>query len=175
MTESCSECGFSWACSGDEVVAALRSFPRRFGAPLSRFLGGEDGGALLRARPEPAVWSAIEYAAHTRDGIGFYADRIRRVLDEDQPQLEPFDADALCEERRYRDEDPEAVSAGLAEVTTRLADLLEGLDDAQWERDGIGIDGGDRTVLTLARRAAHEGHHHLLDVGRALRHAREQL
>jgi hypothetical protein len=32
------------------------------------------------------VWSALEYAAHMRDVIAFYRDRINRVLREDRPQ-----------------------------------------------------------------------------------------
>ena len=49
---------------------------------------------MLRTRPEPTVWSALEYAAHTRDAFTFYAERIERVLNEDRPQLTPFDFDA---------------------------------------------------------------------------------
>jgi len=39
---------------------------------------------------------------------------------------------------------------------------------------GIGSDGDERTVHELAGRLVHEGHHHLLDVGRSLRAVREQ-
>jgi hypothetical protein len=42
------------------------------------------------------------------------------------------------------------------------------LDTDQWARVAIGSDGDERTVLTLARRAAHEAHHHALDIRRVL-------
>ena len=44
----------------------------------------------MRARPDPDTWSALEYAAHLRDALRFYEDRIRRTLSEDRPQLEPY-------------------------------------------------------------------------------------
>ncbi|MBV8160394.1 MAG: hypothetical protein JO265_05670, partial [Acidimicrobiia bacterium] len=62
--ERCDECGFVYAeVSPDDAVLRLRSLGRRYRAPLTRFLAGEDGDAILRRRPEPGVWSALEYAA----------------------------------------------------------------------------------------------------------------
>jgi len=159
--------------SAADTVEAIRSFPSRYERPLTRFLAGENGAALIRTRPEPSVWSALEYTAHARDAMGFYADRVRRVVTEDRPQLEVFGFEAACEERRYAEEDPTETAAGLSRAADDLAELLGGLEEEQWSRIGIGSEGDDRTVLDLARRAAHEGHHHLLDVGRVLRRARE--
>jgi hypothetical protein len=169
----CTECGYDW--DDDAPAEALRKYADRFPRPLSRFLKDEDPDVMLRTRPEPGVWSALEYAAHTRDAFTFYSERIARVLTEDRPQLTPFDVDAAAEERGYNDEDPEAVSVGLAAVARELADRLDGLDPAQWDRIGLGSAGDERTVRYLARSAAHEGHHHMLDVGRVLRHVRQTL
>jgi hypothetical protein len=171
----CEECGFDWEVTPADAIAGLRAAAERFPRPLSRFLSNEDPDVILRTRPEPAVWSALEYAAHTRDAFAFYDDRITRVLSEDHPQLVRADFDILCEERHYIDEDPATVAEGLAGVGRALADRLDALDDAQWERVGIGVDGDTRTVLVLARRAAHEAAHHLLDMGRVLRHVRQAL
>jgi len=168
----CAECGFDWeGTQAVDLVDELRVLPDRYRMPLTRFLPGEDA-ALLRSRPEPAVWSALEYAAHTADALDFYAGRIARVLDEDRPELTAFDFDAACAQRRYNERSADEVLDGLAGSAARLADLLEVIDAAAWDRVGIGSDGGDRSVLLLARRAVHEGHHHLLDVGRVLRHVR---
>ena len=168
----CEECGFDWECAGTEAAAEVRGAGKRFVAPLTRFLPGEDGDGLVRTRPEPTVWSALEYAVHMRDALDFYAQRISRVLTEDRPQMHAVGFDAACEERRYNEEDVARVVAQMSQVSTHLADLLDTLDDASWARIGIGSDGDERTVLTLARRAAHECHHHLLDVGRGLRRVR---
>ena len=171
----CAECGFDWdGLDSAALPAAIRALPGRFAKPLTRFLPGEDGAELLRARPEAAVWSALEYAAHTRDAVELYDQRIARVLTEDRPRLAPFDPDAACEERRYSEEVPGEVLAGFERVAAAAADRLEALDPRGWERVGVGSSGEDRTVLVLARRMVHEGHHHLLDIGRVLRRVREQ-
>jgi hypothetical protein len=169
----CEECGYDW--DDDAPADGLRKYAERFPRPLSRFLKDEDPDVVLRTRPEPTVWSALEYAAHTRDAFGFYAERIERVLTEDQPQLAPFDFAEAAEKRAYNDEDPATVAAALALVANDLADRLDALEASQWERIGIGSEGDERTVRRLARSAAHEGHHHMLDVGRVLRHVRQQL
>ncbi|MBA2624446.1 MAG: DinB family protein [Acidimicrobiia bacterium] len=172
---SCDECGFDGgALSPEQLAAAFDGFGRRFRAPLSRFLPGEDGPAVLRARPTAETWSGLEYAAHVRDALGFYAGRIRGALGTDDPQFEAFDVEAACEQRRYNAEDPASVAGEVGAASADLGALLADLTPSQWERTGVGSDGGARSVRLLAERAAHEGHHHLLDVGRSLRAARER-
>jgi hypothetical protein len=122
----------------------------------------------VRIRPQPDVWSALEYTAHLRDAIAFYEQRIDRVVTEDGPTLTAFGFAAACEERRYNDENPEVTLAGLEAAATRLAARLEGLAADKWARSGIGSEGGERSVLVLARRGAHECRHHALDIARVL-------
>ena len=168
----CEECGFdATELSPTDAVAALRKFPRRYRAPLTRLLPGEDG-AVLRRRPEPGTWSALEYAAHVRDVFGTYAGRVRRTLDEDRPEFEGPRPDELVESGRYNDADPAAVVGELEANAELLASVLEGVPDDGWERVGI-RHGEEHSVLLSARRAVHEGNHHLLDVGRSLRAARD--
>ena len=172
----CDECGFDGdALSNDELVAACRGFVRRYRAPLTRFLPNEDGDALVRRRPAPEVWSALEYAAHTRDVFAFYRERIERVLAEDRPTFHAVGFGDREEERTYNDEDPAVTADGVTGEAAAVAALLEALDADGWQRVGLASDGrGDeRTVRVLAERAVHDGHHHLLDIGRSLRAARE--
>ena len=168
----CEECGFDW--DADVDATTIRDYGARFGKPLSRFLPSDDPDVVLRTRPEPAVWSALEYAGHMQDAFDFYAGRIQRVLTEDRPQLTAGgDWDAMVIDSGYNGADPADIAARIVAAADRCAVLLEDLDAAAWQRVGIGIDGGERTVMALARRAVHEGHHHLLDIGRVMRHVRE--
>jgi hypothetical protein len=172
-TGTCEECGFDWGAVGPaEAVTALRSCARRYQPPLTRFLPGEEPDVVLRTRPEPVVWSALEYAVHVGVALAWYQQRIQRVLDEDRPQLAAYGFGPACDRDRYNERDAAEAVAGVASAAEALADLLDGLDQSAWERLGIGSDGDDRTVLALARRAVHEGHHHLLDIGRVLRRVR---
>lgn len=170
----CDECGFDWdGPTHDEIPPAIRDLGRRFTAPLTRFLPADDPEVVLRTRPAAGVWSALEYAAHTRAALDFYAQRISKVLTEDRPQLASWGFAEVAERERYNEQDPAAVQAGIAEAATALANLLAAADAKAWDRVGLGIDGDERTVTVLARRALHEGTHHLLDVGRSLRAARQ--
>jgi S-DNA-T family DNA segregation ATPase FtsK/SpoIIIE len=62
MTE-CLECGFVYESVGlDEISLVLRDLGSRFS---NRVFDVED--AILRRRPDPAVWSPLEYLCHVRD------------------------------------------------------------------------------------------------------------
>lgn len=161
-------CGFDADDGARAPARLLRSFSLAYRSLISVVEAdlGRDG---LRIRPAPDVWGVLEYAAHTRDAVGWYDERIRLVLAGDRPRLSPFDWDAACEERRYVDEDPDDVARALGGALSTLADHLDDLDDRSWMAIGIGSDGTERRVVDLAGRAAHEGQHHLHDTGRIWR------
>ncbi len=168
----CDECGFDAAeLSPGDAITAVRSFPKRYRAPLTRLLPKDDA-SLLRRRPDPVTWSALEYAAHVRDVFGMYASHVRRTLDEDRPELTGFDPDELAESRRYNDQDAGAVADELATNAELLATALEAVPADAWQRVGL-RHGEERSLLVTARRAVHEGNHHLLDIGRSLRAGRD--
>ena len=173
-TPPCEECGFDYdALEPADVPAAVRTFAKRYRMPLTRFLRDEDGDALVRQRPAPEVWSALEYAAHVRDVFASYDGWIRLCLSKDRPVLESSGADDLATERRYNEDDPVAVADALAANAERLAATVEAVPINGWDRVGLRRD-EERSVLLLARRAVHEGSHHLLDIGRGLRAVRGQ-
>ncbi|MGI8808734.1 MAG: DinB family protein [Acidimicrobiales bacterium] len=170
----CEECGFDdEALDPADAPAAIRSFAKRYRMPLTRFLRDEDGDALVRQRPAPEVWSALEYAAHVRDVFESYDRWIHQILDADRPVLEGPSPDDLADERRYNDDDPAAVAEALAANAERLAVTVETAPADGWDRVGLRR-GEERSVRLHARRAVHEGNHHLLDIGRGLRAVRDQ-
>lgn len=169
--ERCEECGFEYqSVQPDHAVAALRGFPKRYRAPLTRLLPGEND-SILRARPDPAVWSALEYAAHVRDVFGAYGERIQQTLVEHRPVFDDIGPDEMAAEGRYNEQDPSVVADELAASAESLALVLEGVPADGWDRVGIRY-GQERSVLFTAQRAVHEGHHHLLDIGRVMRTVR---
>lgn len=173
-TPRCEECGFDYeALHPTEAPAAIRAFAKRYRAPLSRFLPGEDGDALLRERPAPDTWSALEYAAHVRDVFDNYDRWILQILHDDRPALEGPAPDDLAVERRYNHEDPAAVADTLAANAERLAATVEAVPADGWDRVGVRR-GEERSVRLHAGRAVHEGSHHLLDIGRGMRAIRNQ-
>jgi hypothetical protein len=169
----CEECGFDYeALDPADVPAQVRAFAKRYRAPLTRFIRDEDGDALVRTRPAPEVWSALEYAAHVRDVFANYDRWIGQCLAEDRPVLEGPGPDELAAAGNYNDDDPVGVADALATNAERLATTIDGVPPDGWDRAGLRR-GEERTVLLQARRAVHEGSHHLLDIGRGLRAVRE--
>src|SRR5437870_602938 len=80
QSERCPECAFDPNGVGAaELPAAVAGLGRRYQAPLTRFLPGEDESILV-ARPLPGVWSALAYACHVRDVLAVFDGRIARVL-----------------------------------------------------------------------------------------------
>ena len=173
LSNDCEECGFAAeGVTPADVVAGLRKMGRRYQAPLTRFLPGEDGAAVVRQRPAERVWSALEYACHVRDVLGWYDDRVRLALAEDRPTAVGPTPDEAAEQSRYNEQDPVEVAAALAANAERLAATFESMPDDGWGRVYFRR-GYEWTVLFTAVRSLHEGNHHLLDIGRGMRAVRE--
>ena len=170
MTDRCAECGYVYDVAASAFSPRLASYADRYTAALA---GHTD--AALRTRPEPTTWSALEYTSHARDAIRFNGYLARRTLTDDHPQLPAPNPDKAAADNNYNDADPAEVAAGIEEQAEKLAAMVEGNEDpASWERTAE-WDGreGEFTAIYFVRNAVHEGHHHLLDVGRVLRHVRE--
>ena len=171
--EPCAECGFDpdKVAAGD-LPEAVRGLSRRYQAPFTRFLPGEDGDDLVRSHPVDGAWSALEYACHVRDVLSVFADRIEATLHHDEPELGWWDHEAAVADDDYAGEEPTAVIAELAANAERLANVLAGVPADGWQRRATRRGTEEFTVIGLGRFALHEGSHHLLDVGRTLRAAR---
>src|SRR5215211_5991154 len=81
-----------------EIVKTLRATP-----VVARALVAGVDDTQLRRRPAPGEWAIIEVVGHLADTEERALGRVRRMLTEDTPFLEPFDQEALAEERQYLD------------------------------------------------------------------------
>ncbi len=171
--EICEECQFDpSAFAPADLADQIERLGTRYRAPLSRGLPGEDLGALVRRRPQPDVWSALECACHVRDVLALFVVRTGQTLAEDNPTYTWWDHDAAVDDDRYNEQGPSAVVDDLAANASAYAAALRSVPDDAWDRTGERRDGVVFTVAGLGRFALHEGSHHLLDIGRALRAAR---
>jgi S-DNA-T family DNA segregation ATPase FtsK/SpoIIIE len=173
--DHCDECRFAYA-SEDEasIPGRLRALAARYEVPLTRFLPGEDGLALLRAHPDPEAWSALEYACHVRDVLDVQRARIALALAEDVPTFEPMGREERVVALRYDEQDPSVVITAIAANADAAASAFEALTPEQWRRTGIYSypEVVERPLRWIGQHTVHELHHHLLDVGRTLRAAR---
>lgn len=171
MTEACPECGFD-PTGVTDVGGEIAGLGRKFAAPLTRFLPGEDGPTLLRTRPDPHTWSPLEYACHVRDVLVRFEERTRSMVAEPGVQFGWWDHEAAVVDDDYAGQDPAQVADDIAEATSTYASTLADLDPVDREATGVRRPGEVFTVESLAMYGLHEAKHHQLDIGRGLRAAR---
>jgi DinB family protein len=122
----------------------------------------------LRRRPAPGEWAIIEVVSHLADTEERALTRVRRMLAEDSPFLEPFDQEALAEQREYLDLDLQGELARLEELRRQHVAELVALDGSGWERTGRHGAHGEMSVELYETHVAAEEVDHLAQIARLL-------
>ena len=162
--ERCDACGFDGAdYDDDSLLDALRGLGEQWRALI------DSTGSELRRRPATQVWSAIEYAAHSRDVTALHAFGVEQAITIDEPSYPAIEGDDLIESAAstYGDEDSDEVIAALGAHATRLAALADDAGPHVWSR-GLTIGDSRSDVRRLLEHALHDSLHHLADVERGL-------
>ncbi len=146
-----------------DITTYLRQVPDLIDEALQGLSDDE-----LRRRPSPDEWSILEVCCHLRDAAEEEGVRIRRLVEEDGPTLEPYDQEALARERNYQGDDPRRVRIALRAFWGGLAYHLEGLTDQEWERSGAHPEVGAVSVRSRAEAEVEHARAHL-DQLRAIR------
>ncbi len=140
----------------EEILSSLRGASDLI-AHVCRELTDEQ----LRQRPAPGEWSLLELACHLRDSAIEEGMRARRMVEEDNPTLEPYDEQARALERNYIGDDCRKVMTALRAYWTGYAYQLERFSDAEWERPGMHPETGPVTVRRRAERQVEHNEAHL--------------
>lgn len=158
LDRPCPECGFD---ASSVQPADVAPHLRQAALALCDALRRPDAAA----RPDPATWSALEYACHVRDVYRLYLTRLELMLGQDDPLFPNWDQDATAVADRYDQQDPAVVARELAEatdaLTTRFADVTD------WQRTGRRSDGAGFTIRTFSQYLVHDPVHHVWDVTHA--------
>ncbi|WP_354002635.1 DinB family protein [Ruania halotolerans] len=115
-------------------------------------------------RPAPQTWSTLEYAAHVRDVLGVFDERLTLLLDEDDPVFEDWDSDAAAAAGQYLQEDPAQVAEQIADRGAALAAAIEAVPPEAADRPGRRSNGSVFTVTSLMQYLLHDLIHHAWDV-----------
>jgi hypothetical protein len=161
----CPECGLNYdTILPPDMVVALRSYPRRYREFFPPRDDDEKPDGVIRRRPAPGVWSALEYAAHVSDVFDELADVVQRMVKGSEPTMKHgLDPDARATEAKYNEQDRDAVLARLETSAEHMADVIARVPNDAWRRTAT-FPFGERDVLTMARNSVHEGYHHLRDI-----------
>jgi len=139
-----------------EIIEAIRSLPNEIDA-----LSGGLSDDQLRWRLAPDQWSILEVCCHLRDSAEIEGRRIRRLANEDNPFIEAFDQEELARARNYIGDDPKRVRTALRPCWGGLAELLEGLSEADWQRPGTHRETGPTTIAQRAQLNADHARTHI--------------
>ncbi|HEY6624217.1 MAG TPA: DinB family protein [Acidimicrobiales bacterium] len=161
--DQCGECGYVYGsvASGD-IPDTLRAIGDRYrDAILDPALEG-----LVRIRPAPDVWSALEYACHVRDVLLIQRDRAILALVEDTPSYAPMHRDERVLLAGYEKEQVAEVASELVMAANLMAKLFEGLSPEQLTRPCIYNypEPTERDLSWLGQHTVHEATHHFDDL-----------
>ena len=115
----------------------------------------------LDAKPIPGTWSTRQVVCHVADFEPIYADRIKRVIAEDEPTFFGGDPDVFAARLAYDDRDVDE-ELRLIECTRRqMARILKTLTTADFRRTGNQFDDGRLDLTTLLTRVTDHLPHHV--------------
>jgi hypothetical protein len=164
QNEACPQCGYNPASLSPETLGDVAV--ELAGAWREFLLDADD--TYLRTNPEAEffVFSPIQYAAHVRDILRVYGDRMVLGVEQDSPTVPIFNPPQAVFES-YNDLDAEQLAADIEAQAQRLAEIVDGMDESAWSRIVVNDRGAygmyTFSIAGLACNAVHESHHHLLD------------
>jgi hypothetical protein len=115
----------------------------------------------LLARPVAGKWSTMEVVCHLADFDPILADRIKRVLAEERPQLLGADENCFAAALAYHNRDLEEELAIIAQTRSQMARILRQQPDAVLHRVGVHNERGELTLERLITIATNHIPHHV--------------
>jgi hypothetical protein len=155
------------AALGDDDPAAAQAET----AAALRALVAE-AGPVLRVRPEPGEWSALECIGHITDGELVVAGRYRWILAEDAPAIVGYDQALWVAGLRHNDDDVEDLLDLFEALRTSNIELWSRASPEDRARVGMHSERGPESLDLTFRLAAGHDRIHLAQARRALEAAR---
>ena len=162
----CEQCGFSYDTGTLQgTVTLLIRQSADCSMALTKAAAGPDAN-VVRLRPEPDVWSAIEYACHVRDVLEVQRHRIAQCLAEDRPVYAPMDRTGRVKQEKYENQDPMEVAAALMRFAREFGAAARVLQPQELGKLGLYNYPvrAPRTLGWVIRHTAHEIQHHRQDI-----------
>jgi hypothetical protein len=114
------------------------------------------------ARPIPGKWSTLEVLSHLADFEIVFADRIKRVIAQNEPTLFGSSPDMFAARLAYHERDPGEELQLIELIRKQVARILRTLSRDDLHRRGIHSESGARTLETLCRQITGHIPHHVL-------------
>jgi hypothetical protein len=171
--EICDECGFHGGTVDlSDAVVRIRALPDRWSEVMSQ------DDELLRARPEPDTWCAVEYAQHVVSAIGGIEWAARIFAAGRSPDWDELEEDSLPGVFEHdthvcgRFDIADTVES-IGAAARSMAAFAESLTPEEQVLNAVYFKDEVWNTTAVIRHALHDAEHHLLDVRRGI--ARQQL
>jgi hypothetical protein len=115
----------------------------------------------LIAHPIPGKWSTLEVICHLADFEIIGADRIKRIIAEDEPTLFGGDPDGFAKRLAYHQRNAEEELLLIALIRQQVAHILRRLKPEDFQRRGIHSEAGPLTLEAIVQRSTKHIPHHL--------------
>src|SRR5260370_9512288 len=115
----------------------------------------------LKARPVAGKWSTLEVVCHLADFDPILADRMKRVLAEDNPSLIGADEKRFAAALGYHDRDAEEELTLIDKTRSQMARILRGVPPAARQPVGSHNERGPLTLEQLLRTGINHIPHHV--------------
>ena len=119
---------------------------------LSRSISGMSD-EQIDASPIPFNWSTREVVLHISDFDLIYADHMKRVIAESEPQLQDGDRKLFAARLAYDKRDVDEEIRMIKAVRRHMGRILRAIDADAFERKGIHSEHGPVTLADLLERA----------------------
>lgn len=131
------------------------------GADLLRACVARARSEQLRMHPIAGKWSIQQVVCHLADFEPIYADRMKRVLVEDNPTLFGGDPDVFAAGLHYDHRNVHEELELIAVVRKQMVRILRQTDVEDFQRTGVHSEAGPLTLETLLERITGHIPHHL--------------
>lgn len=111
--------------------------------------------------PVPGKWSIRQVICHIADFEPVYADRMKRVLVEDNPTMFGGDPDVFAAGLHYEKRGVREELDLIAAVRRQMAVVLRNTDVEDFQRTGVHSEAGPLTLETLLERITRHIPHHV--------------
>jgi hypothetical protein len=115
----------------------------------------------LVARPIAGKWSTLEVVCHIADFEIVYADRMKRVIAENEPTMFGGDPDTFAAALKYHDRDLNEELTLIESCRGQVARILRTLPEGAFERVGRHSEAGPLSLRTLLERVTGHIDHHV--------------
>ena len=127
-----------------------------------------EAGSLLRVRPAPGEWSALECVGHITESELVAGARERWIVSEDEPEIVGYDQALWVDRLGHNADDPELLIATFEALRAANLDLWARMPEANRVRIGRHNERGPESYDLTFRLAAGHDRVHLAQARRAL-------